>query len=133
MLEALSRLLTIWFGFKPMRFNSRDRLVVDIDPVPGSLFSHGASPRLRGPGTRPFDDIIELPAAEARRGKVGPVALAVGMPFELHRARVAVAHDGLTQIIGAVVYVEVPDVRRPLVLVGFRVGGSAEGVLRGKN
>lgn len=82
MLEALSRLLTIWFGFKPMRVNSLGRLIIDIDSVPGSLFSHGASPRLRGPGTRPLDDIIKLPAAEACWGKVGPVALGAGMPFE---------------------------------------------------
>lgn len=82
MLEALSRLLTIWFGFKPMRVNSLGRLIIDIDSVLGSLFSHGASPRLRGPGTRPLDDIIKLPAAEACWGKVGPVALGAGMPFE---------------------------------------------------
>jgi len=121
--------LTIWFGFKPMRVNSLDRLVIDIDPVLGSLLSRGASPRLRGPDTRPFDDVIEPPAAEARRAKVGPVALGAGMPFEMHRGRVAVAHDGLTQIIDAVVHVEVPGARRPPLLVSFWVGGPAEGVL----
>ncbi len=115
-----------------MRVNSRDRLVIDIDPVPGRLLSRGASPRLRGPGTRPLDDIIELSAAEARRGKVGPVALGAGVPFETHRARVAVAHDGLTEVIGAVVHVEVPGMPRPPLLVGFWVAGPAEGVLRGK-
>lgn len=73
-----------------------------------SLFSFSTSPSFRSPGARPCDEIVHYPRAIAAGRKVGTPCMMAGMPFVLHRVRVAVARNRLSQVVDAVIYVQLP-------------------------
>ena len=97
-----------------------------ISLIPSSLLSLSASPSFWRPGTRPRDNIFELPRAVVSRGKVKPISTNAKDPFVVHGGRVAVTHDGLPQVVDAVIHVQLPGARRGLVKIRVGVDGPAE-------
>lgn len=94
-----------------------------------SLPSLNACPSFRGPGARPREEIFHLPGAVVGGGKVGPPSTDAREPFVVHGGRVAVAHDGLPQVVDAVIHVQLPGARRALVRIIVGVDGPTERVL----
>jgi len=110
-------------------FSPLGHIINYISLVRSSLLSLSASPSFWGPGTRPRDNIFELPGAVVGGGKVGPVSMDTGDPSVVHGGRVAVTHDGLPQVVDAVIHVQLPGARRGLVRIRVGVDGPAERVL----